>query len=83
MSHGELDSRTAAAVFNALRLLNRQLGITIIVVTHDQSIASAVDRTIAIRDGRTSTETVRLANMAGGDADRTRRALPSRRVRAH
>ncbi|HEY7780449.1 MAG TPA: ABC transporter ATP-binding protein [Ktedonobacterales bacterium] len=65
---GELDSRTAAAVFNALRLLNRQLGITIIVVTHDQSIASAVDRTIAIRDGRTSTETVRWANMAGGDA---------------
>ena len=62
---GELDSRTAAAVFNALRLLNRQLGITIIVVTHDQSIASAVDRTIAIRDGRTSTETVRWANMAG------------------
>jgi ABC-type ATPase involved in cell division len=65
---GELDSRTAAAVFNALRLLNRQLGITIIVVTHDQGIATAVDRTIAIRDGRTSTETVRWSNMTAGRA---------------
>ena len=36
-----------------------QLGLTIIVVTHDVAIAALVDRTIAIRDGRTSTETVR------------------------
>ncbi len=37
----------------------RQLGLTIILVTHDVAIAAVVDRTIAIRDGRTSTETVR------------------------
>lgn len=56
---GELDSGTASEVMNLLRDLNRKFGLTIIIVTHDVAIAAAVDRTIAIRDGRTSTETVR------------------------
>jgi putative ABC transport system ATP-binding protein len=56
---GELDSATAGDILALLRSLNRQLGLTIILVTHDVAIASVVDRTIAIRDGRTSTETVR------------------------
>jgi ABC-type lipoprotein export system ATPase subunit len=56
---GELDSVTAGEVLKLLRNLNQQLGLTIITVTHDTAIAADVDRTIAIRDGRTSTETVR------------------------
>ncbi len=56
---GELDSVAASEILTLLRELNRQLGLTIIIVTHDAAIASNVDRTIAIRDGRTSTETVR------------------------
>jgi ABC-type lipoprotein export system ATPase subunit len=56
---GELDSISAGAIIDLLRDLNRKLGLTIILVTHDISIAARVDRTIAIRDGRTSTETVR------------------------
>ncbi len=56
---GELDSVTAGEILTLLHSLNRQLGLTIIIVTHDVAIAAAVDRTIAIRDGRTSTETVR------------------------
>ena len=56
---GELDSISANEILTLLRTLNRQLGLTIIVVTHDVAIAALVDRTIAIRDGRTSTETVR------------------------
>ncbi|SRR5579871_3671576 len=56
---GELDSVTAGEVIDLLRALNRQLGLTVIIVTHDIAIAARVDRTIAIRDGRTSTETVR------------------------
>ena len=56
---GELDSVNASEILTLLRALNRQLGLTIILVTHDVAIASVVDRTIAIRDGRTSTETVR------------------------
>lgn len=56
---GELDSVTASEIFQLLRSLNQQLGLTIITVTHDAAIAAVMDRTIAIRDGRTSTETVR------------------------
>jgi len=56
---GELDSVTAGAIFALLRDLNRRLGLTMVIVTHDPAIAARVDRTIAIRDGRTSTETVR------------------------
>ena len=56
---GELDSVTAGEIFALMRTLNRDLGLTIITVTHDVALATVVDRTIAIRDGRTSTETVR------------------------
>ncbi|HTK07007.1 MAG TPA: ABC transporter ATP-binding protein [Ktedonobacteraceae bacterium] len=56
---GELDSVTAAELFSLLRKLNEEMGLTIVTVTHDAAIAATADRTIAIRDGRTSTETVR------------------------
>lgn len=56
---GELDSVTAGEILALLRSFNREFGLTIILVTHDVALAANVDRTIAIRDGRTSTETVR------------------------
>jgi ABC-type lipoprotein export system ATPase subunit len=56
---GELDSETAAEVFATFRKVNRELGVTVIVLTHDPLVSEQVDRTIAIRDGRTSTETLR------------------------
>jgi ABC-type lipoprotein export system ATPase subunit len=55
---GELDSVTARDVLALLRQLNRELGLTTIVVTHDKLVADAMDRSVAIRDGRTSTEVV-------------------------
>jgi putative ABC transport system ATP-binding protein len=56
---GELDSGTSSEVLSLLRTFNREFGLTIILVTHDVALAANVDRTIAIRDGRTSTETIR------------------------
>jgi len=56
---GELDSTTSAAVFGLLRRVNAELGTTILVVTHDAHVAEQVQRTVSIRDGRTSTETFR------------------------
>ncbi|MEU3598547.1 ABC transporter ATP-binding protein [Streptomyces sp. NPDC006798] len=56
---GELDSHTAEQIFAAFRRANEELGTTIVIVTHDQTVASEVRRTVAIRDGRTSTEILR------------------------
>jgi ABC-type lipoprotein export system ATPase subunit len=56
---GELDSVTAHEVFDLLRAVNQELGVTIVVVTHDPLVSEQVSRTIAIRDGRTSSETLR------------------------
>jgi ABC-type lipoprotein export system ATPase subunit len=65
---GELDSVTAHEVFDLLRSVNQELGVTIVVVTHDPLVSEQVSRTIAIRDGRTSTETLRRrAITAEGD----------------
>jgi ABC-type lipoprotein export system ATPase subunit len=56
---GELDSVTAAQIVSVLRDLNQEQGLTVIVVTHDPAVAAQMDRVIAIRDGRTSAESVR------------------------
>ncbi|MEU6705504.1 ABC transporter ATP-binding protein [Streptomyces wuyuanensis] len=56
---GELDSRTAEQIFAAFRTANESLGTTVVIVTHDQAVASEVRRTVAVRDGRTSTEILR------------------------
>src|SRR6266851_3939096 len=56
---GELDSVTAREIIACLRQINSQFGLTIILVTHDIAVASEMDRTLAIRDGRISTETMR------------------------
>jgi ABC-type lipoprotein export system ATPase subunit len=61
---GELDSSTSAEVFGLLRRVNAELGTTVIVVTHDPLVSEQVQRTMAIRDGRTSTETVRRTQLA-------------------
>ncbi len=58
---GELDSATAQDVFSALQTANTELGVTMLVVTHDPAVSSQVRRTIAIRDGKTSSETIRHA----------------------
>jgi len=56
---GEVDSTTAATIFEAFRRLNEHFGLTTIIVTHDPRIATQVNRVVAIRDGKTSTETIR------------------------
>jgi len=63
---GELDEATAADVFGALRTINAELGVTIVIVTHDHTVADQVRRTVAIRDGRTASE-VRRSSRTGRD----------------
>lgn len=56
---GELDTATAIEVFDVLRTVSQELGVTGVIVTHDPLVSQQVDRTVAIRDGRISSEIVR------------------------
>jgi len=58
---GELDTVTAGAIYRLLRDMAQQHGVTILIVSHDTTIARHVDRVVSIRDGKTSTETVKTA----------------------
>jgi ABC-type lipoprotein export system ATPase subunit len=66
---GELDSVGADTVYEVFRNLNRELGTTVIIVTHDPDIAARVDRVVAIRDGRTSTEIFRRVRFEGATTE--------------
>src|SRR5699024_2134072 len=56
---GAVDSKTTKELLQLFQQLNRQLGITIVIVTHDRLVSSFVSRAVMIRDGRTSSEFVR------------------------
>ncbi len=64
---GQIDSQSAEQVYNALRRLNQAFDTTVILVTHDPLVAGLVDRVVAIRDGRTSTEIRRRRDHESGD----------------
>jgi putative ABC transport system ATP-binding protein len=57
---GELDTATAQTIYDLLRRLNKQLGLTIVIVSHDPGIARHVDRVVAVRDGKLASETLRV-----------------------
>ena len=48
---GNLDSRTGQDVIDLFRRLNRDQGLTVIIVTHDRGVAAAADRVVTLRDG--------------------------------
>jgi macrolide transport system ATP-binding/permease protein len=49
---GNLDTRTSNEIMKTLRALNREQGVTIIVVTHEADIAAYADRVLTMRDGQ-------------------------------
>jgi ABC-type lipoprotein export system ATPase subunit len=49
---GELDSRSAAQVIDLVREINSQLGVTVVMVTHDAGIAERANRVVHLADGR-------------------------------
>lgn len=55
---GSVDRRTADYILDVFRNLNRDTDLTIVIVTHDVSLSKKVQRVIAIKDGRTSSERI-------------------------
>ncbi|TJY42171.1 ABC transporter ATP-binding protein [Cohnella pontilimi] len=61
---GSVDSKMADQILDLFRELNRTIGITIVIVTHDPHLARKVDRVVAIRDGKISSEMLRRKSYA-------------------
>ena len=66
---GEVDEATANVIYDTFRSLNKDLGLTTLIVSHDPNLAEHVDRVVAIRDGKISSEKVwRQAGGEGGES---------------
>ena len=61
---GAVDAKTAAYILDVFRRLNEELGLTIVIVTHDPNLARKVNRVVAIRDGKTSAERIEKGDYA-------------------
>lgn len=53
---GSVDVKTGTYILDMFRDINRNTGLTIVIVTHDPSMARKVDRVVSIRDGKISSE---------------------------
>jgi ABC-type lipoprotein export system ATPase subunit len=60
---GQLDEATSHDVIAAIHRVNRELGVTALVVTHDRAVSDNVTRTVQLRDGRVSSEVMRHASV--------------------
>ena len=55
---GAVDQKTSLMIQDVFRELNRELGVTIVIATHDISLAKKVERVVMIRDGKISSERI-------------------------
>ncbi len=61
---GSVDTKMASQILDLFREFNRTFGLTVVIVTHDPLLAKKVDRVVAIRDGKTSSEIIRRKSYA-------------------
>ncbi len=55
---GAVDTKTSGEIFDLFRRLNEEIGLTILIVTHDMKLAGRVNRVLMISDGKISTEKI-------------------------
>lgn len=56
---GAVDTKTTMQVLDVFNELNRALGITVVIVTHDKLVTKRVNRVVSIKDGKISSEMLR------------------------
>ena len=61
---GSVDTATTNNILDMFRAVNKELGTTIVIVTHDPELSKKVQRVVAIRDGKTSSEFIMNGNYA-------------------
>ena len=55
---GSVDAKTGNYILDVFRELNQNTGLTVVIVTHDRMLSRKVNRVVAIRDGKTSSEMI-------------------------
>ena len=66
---GEVDSETSAQLVGLMREVNRERGVTFVIVTHDLAVAACADRVVRMQDGRVVTEVAGATTPAVAAAD--------------
>ena len=80
---GNLDSTNSAEIMDVLTNLNRQQGITVIVVTHDPDVAAYADRVVTFRDGVIISDTRKEGTAAHTPSERSDASTPESRQEAY
>lgn len=66
---GSVDTKTANYLMDVFRRLNEEMGLTIIIVTHDMDLSKKVNRVVSIRDGKTTSERIMKSDYLNKLAD--------------
>ena len=59
---GSVDTKTSDQLLQVFKDINKNRGVTVVIVTHDLRLAKQIDRVVAIRDGRTSSEIIKKSH---------------------
>jgi macrolide transport system ATP-binding/permease protein len=74
---GNLDSKTAREILSAIRELNRERGLTVVLVTHEPALGATADRVITMSDGVIVSDERKAAHVAGTTPSHTAGAKPA------
>ena len=66
---GAVDTKTTAQIMELFTRLNKEMGVTVVVVTHDRQLSHMVPRVVTISDGRIGSEFIRTKEMSHTDTE--------------